>query len=509
MATRLMMCASVLMLCSMGKAAAQMSPSPSPAPSAEAPAAATPAPAPKPAHTASPLNYGGYVRSFYFTRTNTNPNPAKLNQPNAAAWQNGVKLHADYTFAGTPWNVGLSYFAATAFGANGTTPGFNARIDNTLPGYDLATLGEMYIQYHNNVFFGQTGKFQVNAPWLGPSDSRVKPVLFQGTWLSAHLTPSFNMSVYYLARFQSRVSSAFNSNTLLTSANSGYPYPGCKVPYVNPFTNAPAFATDPGDPCNTFRTTSGVLAMDLNQHMGQNLVVDVWNYTVYDLASMLYGTVTYNYAPKSFAKPFMAFQYVAENNVGKSWLGLVHNHTYGFQLGSNLVVPTVQWAFSLDSNPYQTYVTNNCASFVPGGVYGAVKGAAVAGQAGFNYCYGGSVASPYTNSYATDPLYTTSISQGEADTGLPGTSYKLAVTGGTNNKRLRVIVSDAYYDYTLPGQLPNVRKEFDADATWFFNPVRPGPYHGLSFRERYADRTTSNTSNSDFKYNRSQLEYDF
>jgi hypothetical protein len=38
--------------------------------------------------------------------------------------------------------------------------------------------------------------------------------------------------------------------------------------------------------------------------------------------------------------------------------------------------------------------------------------------------------------------------------------------------------------------------------------VGTGPYHGLSLRHRYADRRQP-TLPFDFKYNRTQLQYDF
>jgi hypothetical protein len=79
-----------------------------------------------------------------------------------------------------------------------------------------------------------------------------------------------------------------------------------------------------------------------------------------------------------------------------------------------------------------------------------------------------------------------------------------------DNKRVRFIASRAYYDYgnTTGGVAPT--QETDLDGTYFFNPIGKGPYHGLSVRYRYAERTQNFfTTNPDFKYNRAQLEYDF
>jgi hypothetical protein len=204
----------------------------------------------------------------------------------------------------------------------------------------------------------------------------------------------------------------------------------------------------------------------------------------------------------------MAFQYVAENDIGRALLGTIHNHTYGFQIGASFS-KNIDAALSYNNMPQQLYVTNTCSS-TPGGVFGGVKGPAVAGQPGFNYCYGGSVASPYSDSYATDPLFTTTISQGLADVHKPGSGIKGAVTLQTNNHRWKAIIAQAYYSYGLPvaGGTDN-RSETNVDVQYFFNAVDPKkPYHGFSIRHRYADRIQ--TANPfDFKYNRTQLEFTF
>jgi len=52
------------------------------------------------------------------------------------------------------------------------------------------------------------------------------------------------------------------------------------------------------------------------------------------------------------------------------------------------------------------------------------------------YCVAyGDIASPYSEAYATDPLFTTSISQGMADRHSPGAAYKAALTFSSDNKR--------------------------------------------------------------------------
>jgi hypothetical protein len=143
--------------------------------------------------------------------------------------------------------------------------------------------------------------------------------------------------------------------------------------------------------------------------------------------------------------------------------------------------------------------------------------------------YYGGWASPYTDGYATDPIFTTQISQGMADRRAPGTSWKVAGTFTSSNKRVILIASDAWYNYgnALVAQNTN---EWNLDGQWRVNPVGKGTYHGLLVRYRYAQRSQTNTICGDsgtscpagatvgssylgglplFKYNRAQLEYDF
>ncbi len=119
----------------------------------------------------------------------------------------------------------------------------------------------------------------------------------------------------------------------------------------------------------------------------------------------------------------------------------------------------------------------------------------------------GSIASPYTESYTADPLYTTSISQGMAERQSPGKSYKASLTFTPHNKRVRGIPSEAYYD--CGNALGSNRTyETDVDVTYYFSPVNTRPYKGVSFRERFANRQQP-TVPYDFKYIRTQLQYDF
>jgi len=457
--------------------------------SAQGPAVPTPKP------TASPsggFKFSGNVRVYDFTRTNRVG-------INAKAINAEGKLHGEYTFPNSPWTIGVTYFGAEPFGANGTNPGFNNKVDNTLPGYTLSLLGEYYLQFKTKYLSAVTGKEIINTPWANPSDSRLVPVIFQGTGLSVNLSPQTTLGAMYMARFRHRTTSDFESNTLLTSCDDT----GLGVP---------------GDPCNPQFTTQGFLLLYGTQKFSPQLIANVYNYQVYDIVNMWHIDTKYNYASHSPFNPYLGLQYIIESNTGTSDIGIVHNHTFGAQFGAS-AGKNIDLALSFNTSPVTTYTTASASlcgggsgkfAVKLGGVFGGGVGLKVPGAPkGSVFCYGGGLASPYTDSYATDPLYTTSISQGLADTHKPAYANKIAGTFQTNDHQWRAIVSQGWYNYSLPSAPADRRREFNADVTYFFNRVDPKlPYHGLAFRYRYADRVQLSAP-FDFKYNRAQLEYTF
>ena len=461
-------------------------------------AAAQTAPSPAAKATPNPFSYNGYVRGFYFTRTNLTQNGGN---PNRKALNFGVKLHGEYKFGSSPFSVGATYFGADPFGANGDNPGLRteplnpfapvsksnplvSKVDNTLPGFALSTLGEAWLQYKTKQALVKVGDQQLNYDWAPASDSRLKPALYEAADAQLALSPRFTLGLNRTIAFEHRTSSQFLRRTLVTD-------------------------TPAGNPGYAIHDTSGMALAYLGYKYGTQFTGSLNFYRWYDIANMIYVTGKYFPSPKSHLKPFVAAQYVSENQTGSALLGKIQNTTIGMQLGASLT-KNVDVAVGFDHVPGRIDTFNGtCAQaasayFLPGG--GTPN--CVANPDGTSRIYYGGMISPYTEAYATDPLFTTSISQGMADRHSPGDSFKVGATLQTNDKRLKFVVSQAFYDYGS-GAGSNATKEFDADATYFLNKVpAAGAYRGFSVRHRYADRVQP-TLPFDFKYNRTQLQYDF
>jgi hypothetical protein len=449
----------------------------------QARAQSAPSPSPSPAASATPAAFifSGTLRAYDFDRLNS---PQNASNPNRSAFNAGAALHAEYNFSSVPVTIGATYYAAYPFGLNGASPQTNPQIDNTLPGFALSTLGEAYVRYHSPGFTVAVGNLLINHPWDPASDTRIKPALYQGVDGTLSISRTIAFSATRIIRFESRPASTFERNTLLTSAPAG----------------------NPAYPANE---TAGLLRIGATWIPSPRFTGEAEYYQFFDIANLTYIDGKYTLVKKSPLNPTLAAQFVSEGQTGRAFAGHVDNTTYGAQIG---ITPMKNLAFTaaFDQAPW-LYVDVPAASATAAGtgiflpIGGTITTAQIAPGV-FRVAYGG-IASPYSEAYATDPLYTTSISQGMVDRHSAGTSYRAAFTYTNSTKQLRALVAEGIYDYG--NQLgPNRTYEFNVDVTYDFNRVRGAVYKGLSLRERYADRTQP-TIPFHFQYVRTQLEYDF
>src|SRR5579885_28898 len=168
----------------------------------EAVRAQTPPPIPSPSPSPA-LNLRGSFRAYDFTRQNASKGIGGAGQVNQQSIELGLALHADYTFAKS-FSIGGTYeFAQPTNGCGDPTahlsppcgrvkaPGLNP--DDTLPGFDLRTLYEAYVQYKDPHLMVKAGDQVFNTPWTSPSDTRIKPTAFQGVDVTYALSPVWSL----------------------------------------------------------------------------------------------------------------------------------------------------------------------------------------------------------------------------------------------------------------------------------------------------------------------------
>lgn len=523
--------ASLVLAISQAERVANAQSVPSPAPTTT-PAAALPSP-----KYSNPFTVRGYFRAYDFTRQNASGFPSTAGTLNQQSLNFATELHLEYRILNSGFSIGGSYLYANPLNgcdnpasiktvpncevlgtqnvATSTNLG-HLNPDNTLPGYGLSTFYEAYVQYNKNGLFTRVGNQVINTPWTNASDSRLKPVAFQGADVSYKLGTHFSVEAMDMDRFQPRTTNDFLQSNLLTGAANELPYGA--APITNPAANTGGF------------------------HYGRigytapNFTSNLHYYHFDDLANFAWLDGKYTFSHARFA-PFIAIQAGDERNTGSSVVGQINSQVYGAQLGVN-VTKNVVFTMGTDVIPRkiqnlpagevctaatgqikqsQTYPNPGAGFFVP-----TAAPQCIANPNGtYSVEYGG-LASPYTDSYATDPLFTTSLTQGMVDRRAPGSSEKVALTYTSTNKRLVLAVSRAWYDYGYTG-FPDQTAETNGDAMYYLRPTGAGPYHGLLLRYRYGIRTDDHSSALNypgipgvyfgqspyFVYNRAQLEYDF
>ncbi len=398
----------------------------------------------------------------------------------------------------------------TSNGAFGPPP--PTTYDDTLPAYRLSTLYEGYLQYQDAATTIWAGQRVINTPWANASDSRLKPVAFRGGDALFNLDKTWAVDLGDYVSWEDRVQSDFVRSTILTQ-NASYP-------------DASGQGTT-GIPTRKWVNNNGFLYGRIG-YAGGALTVNGYMYAFNNIANALWFDGKYSWT--TYSKTFIAFQGGTESNTGTALAGKINSQVFGLQIGET-PWKNVDLTLGFDTMPQKsdniTLPTgvkcgaNNLISgtspatplqyFLPaGGTPNCFSTVHTAGAPATVY-YGG-WASPYTDSYATDQLFTTSISQGLADRRSAGSAVKVASTVNLDDKHIRIILSHAWYEYgnKTTGYAPT--QETNVDGTYFFGkfPAK-GPYHGLSLRHRYAERDIFPAFGGlpVFKYNRTQLEYDF
>ncbi len=482
---------------------------------------------PAPSTTPNPFSYKGYLRGYYFTRQNASGYKSGVNQASLSA---ALDLHGDYKFQNSGFSVGATYLYSNPLNncadpashfsppcGKVKAPALNP--DDTLPGFSLSTLYEAYVQYQSHTTAVKVGDQVINTPWANASDSRLKPEAFQGADLSYKFNHDWTGELSYYNAFENRVSSQFFRSTLLT-------YNPADAPGQSSLVNVS------GSNGQSMTTNNGFFYGRLGYANGSNVVANAHYYAFSDIANLLW--LDGKYTLKGNLKPYVAAQFGNEMNAGSSLVGKISAQVFGIAGGLS-VTPNVTVTLGYNDIPSKSATValptglscqstagkiNTLPTNVGAADYYLANGGpncvAQPSVGGVNYAtvYYGGIASPYTDSYATDPLFTSSISQGMVDRRTFGQAGKLAVGFVSDNKRFVATIARALYAYGNNAIGVEPTQETNIDAMYYFSAVpKAGAYKGFLIRHRYAERTIANTALYGglplFKYNRTQFEYDF
>lgn len=512
------------------------------------PATAAPKPVAKPSAAPKAFTYSGYTRSYYFTRTNAVvPGLPQTNVLNQASLNTAVAMHGAYAISHR-WSIAGTYLYAnplngcntplqqlqiggncsghtTTHKVGGQTVAWTpepTNPDNTLPGFALSTAYEAYLRYGDAHTVVKIGNQLLTTPWANGADTRLKPAAYQGIDVTDKFNANWSSELAYIDRYESRVDSAFLRSTLLTATNmADAPGPGANL-------LIPKFSSRPTGGFGYFRYGYASPSFAANVHFYDFL--DIATAQWFDARWQLHG----------YTKPFIAFHGGSERQSGRAVIGTINSQDLGvqtgfspssafdFTLGADFIPQKTQTFATLPAGIACTAVPKQPPAKTPTGNQIAVTGTTPLmmflptggtpncrkNADGSTSVYYGGWASPYTDSYTSDPLYTTSMTGGMVERRSPGASAKATATWYAYSRQIRLIGSYAMYEFGNSATGYSPQSETDLDATYYFSHVQSGiPYHGFSLRHRYGERDIKNAALYGglpvFKYNRTQLEYDF
>jgi hypothetical protein len=404
-------------------------------------------------------SFGGELRSYYFRR-----DYGAASVPNADAFAvAGLFNYATPQFL-DGLSLGASYYTANALGTHDADP---ARIDTTLSGVanSINALGQAYVQYSGHGALLRVGDQLVATPWAGSSDSRVLPATYEAAYGAFTPVRGLKLEALRILRYRSRTAEGYFRD------NNYYP----------PAWRGDAAYGGLGDLPASAPGTAGTAAVGAGYRSG-GLKATGWYYDFYGFGHLVYAQVDDTVMRDRKIEPFGGLQVVREWNQ------------------SNVFETTGTRLFGQPG----TAVSN----LTVGGIVGVKVGGARLSAAydrlrpeGAGALGGGALISPYTESFATDPLYTSSMIRGMVELG-PGSSWKVTASGHAFGKRLELAASFAQYHTDFNGN----------DSETYFDVIyRPGGWlEGLSLRNRLEiGNGRVNPGRSHFLYNRVMLAYAF
>jgi len=481
-------------------------------------------PSPSPSPTPSALTVAGFVRSTDYTiETQTNPANGGPRMPSYyPSYTADVNLRVSYRLGASPFSLGASYLNAQPLGSCLTPlpPGASTCIDsrNNLPGYPISSFIETYVQYSGSRLFARLGNQVLNTPWAtSATNAHIDPSAFQGLDLRYALGNGFTVEGGDFLRFKPSEVGGFQRTTLLTGHTLG----------------AAGLANNIADPSGLTIPTDGFVYGRAGYVARNGFAANVYVYGIRDIANILWFDANVPLGTSRY-KPFVKFQAGSESSVGAAAIGNVGSSVLGIQAGAN-ITPALSATFGYDRIPLHTDTVT-----LPVGYTCPLAGSAGAGviavdahhasvslpyflpSGGTGNCslnangtanlYDGGWASPYSDSYGIDPLFTTPTTLGLIDRRSPGRAVTARLTYTNATKQFISYVSRTVFDYTTPAYAQSTY-ETDIDALYYFKQIQTGRYRGLLFHYRYAFGTQSGsatyTGTPQLTYNRFQLEFDF
>ena len=282
----------------------------------------------------------GQIREFSISRSVEYTDSAKDYTRNANAIGGYLKFEtAD--FKGL--SLGTALYTTNGFYLDSPRDDYK-KVDPTLLGSNnesYSLLGEAYVQYKagNTAFKG--GRQKLNTPMAGADDARMIPNLFEAYVLSNTDVPDTTLVAAHVTRFaQGTFGRAYDGGIL--AATAGYSAVDSRD-QVGGFVNMGTYAIG--------QKTDGVSVAAAVYSGVENLKVQLWDYYAHDILNAVYGQVDFSWTCllHDAIKPFVAAQFIKENDLGDAYAGDVDSMYWGAKLGAKVENFTAYVAYSQQS----------------------------------------------------------------------------------------------------------------------------------------------------------------
>jgi imipenem/basic amino acid-specific outer membrane pore len=257
----------------------------------------------------------GQIREFSIVRSVTDTRPSQDEYTRKANAIGGFLKFETAELNGL--SLGSAFYTTNGFLLQSPRDDSNPEADPSLLGpnnEDYSILGEAYLQYKrgNTTFKG--GRQKLTTPLADADDYRMLPNLFEAYMLSNTDIPDTTLVVGHITRF--------------AQGTFGRVYSGANLPNQILAATAGASAVDPKNQVGSFENmgsyavgtrTDGVSVASATYTGVKGLKVQLWDYYAYDILNAVYGQVDYS-MQLGAVKPFVAGQFIKEDNVGDSLL---------------------------------------------------------------------------------------------------------------------------------------------------------------------------------------------
>ncbi|QSZ41469.1 outer membrane porin, OprD family [Sulfurimonas aquatica] len=234
------------------------------------------------------------------------------------------------------FTFGTALYTTNGF-LNDTDYTNESKVDATLfgPGNgNLSFVGEAYLNYkHENTNF-KAGRQTLETPMAGGDDARMIRNLFEAYMLTNTDIKGVTLTAGHIAGFsQGTFGRVYNagadSANALLAVTGGYSYVDTKN-NVGQFVNMGTYAVG--------KKTDGVSVASVVYTDIKNLKLQLWDYYAHDLMNVVYGQADYSWTCllNKDVKPYVAGQFIKEDNVGDDLAGDVNGFYWAAKLGAKV-----------------------------------------------------------------------------------------------------------------------------------------------------------------------------